>query len=288
MNLFDTSKLNNEDNSLKKTANIQFTTHEFIISKITDMINKDTEGDSLFEEIKNHYTLLLDEIFEKNNINVFKILMNPRVLKALIKVLSNVEVDHKYTTYCNKLCYDYLKQKTRDQYTESLLLKISEIVNDMVIPQLLGIGIPRDIASHMALARYSSASEWVNTKRLNRVIIHTNTDLMTEQKIIDVYLKLYEHVTVLFEGIMFDVLDEFWSEEEEILYSTINLAILDILESMPSGDIKHILTSYINNRNMLYPTNKVRFNIKAISVGDYPRIIEVIDIMENVDNIYIY
>lgn len=292
MDLYNKSKLEPITSSEGRDFPI-FITPELAVKKISDILNSENINESvLFDYISKYYTIILDEVFGKNNPNpsAFKVLMNTKYLEIFLRVLRNVTaIPEKYRIFCNKLCYDYLKHKERpkEKYTESLLLNMSRIVNKSIIPQLLGI-LPEDLASHIALARYSSLNEKVNAKRMNRVIIHSDPEFMTEQRIIDIYGKLFTKVTHLFEGIMFDVLDEFWSGEEELLYSTINLAILDILESMESGDIRKVLVAYCGDRKMMYPESKVRFSIKSISPTDYPRLTYMIEYLEETEQLYFY
>lgn len=280
-----------EDDSISTPISSLFITSEDVICQIKELLNNfdQSKEKDLYNLVSKYYTNIFDETFENNNTDAFNVLMDYRVLSVLLKVFSATVIDDDYRIYCNKLCYDYLKYKnSKEERMERVLLKLSGLVNKDIIPGLLVIGVPEGYASHMALARYSSSEDIVNIKRLNRVLIHTTPELMTEQMIVDIYTRLFKHATPLLEGIMFDVLTEFWSDDEEIIYSTINLAILDILESMTTADICQTIKTYIGDKNLLYPDAKTRFNIKAISVGDYPRIISAIDYLEDVEKLYVY
>lgn len=292
MQLFNSSKLPKSNDPLPASSAAIFATNERVIEWIREIITKqelsETDYKKLISILSKHYTSILDEIFDKENLNAFKVLMHERTLFAFAETLRVIPpLEYRYKIFCNKLCYDYLKQKDRDHKIESILFRISKEINKDIIPKLSSLDIHEDLASHMALAMFSSIEELVNIKRLNRVIIHNDPEFMTEQKIVDIYSKLFTKVTKLFEGIMFDVLVEFWSEDEETIYFTINLAILDILESMPMEEIKSVLISYIGDREMVFNDCKVRFNIKAIS-SDYPRILEAIDHLERFNGLYFY
>ena len=181
-----------------------------------------------------------------------------------------------------------------DAYVKELFFALSKIVNRDVLPGLLGIGIDENLASYIALARYSSLDEKINIMRLNIILMNLDPKCMPEEIIIKIYGKLFDRLSTLFEAIMFTIIDfdddsEITKEQEDILEqnSVISLAILDILESQPSNVIMGVLKSYASDFQLIHGSDakKVRFSLKTIS-SDYYRINTIVEYLE-MDGIYI-
>lgn len=243
----------------------------------------------LFALIKSCYENLLNDIVKEEFRSYINLFTNIRFLTIFIQVMNTVKLPYHSRIHCNKIAYDYLTITRRDPYIEQLLYSLSRTVNRDVIPGLLGIGLPEDLASYMVLARFSSTKELINVKRLNHIIVTSPIHLMTEQTIVWIYEKLFDRVTPLFEGVMFDVVDtNELTEEQQEIYSTISLAALLILNNMPSPDIRKVLISYVGDYMAMYyqPGKKcVRFSVDTLS-SDYKRILDVVELLKR-ENIYV-
>jgi len=243
----------------------------------------------LYNLLKDNHVTILSDLFMNNNMMYLSLITNSKFLTAMIQVMGSIpDISHDITVFCNKLAYDYLTlaDVEKDSYIKQLLFALSKTVNKRVIPSLLGIGIPEDLASYLALARYSSQKEMVNVKRLNLVIMNSSQELMTEQRIVWIYEKLFNKITMLFEATMFDVYkQEELTESMDIIYSTIGLAVIDILNGMPMADIRKVLISYAGDYNALYINSGVKFSIKSLS-GEYQRILDVVELLKE-EQIYV-
>ncbi len=243
----------------------------------------------LFLLVRDSFDSVLKQIFSNKDNDYLKIMTNTKFLIALHQVVSNINLNHTQRMQCNKLAYDYFTSENNDSYIKQLFFALSKSVNREIIGALCSIGLGEDLASYLALARSSSEKEIINVKRLNFIIVSSSVDIMTEQMIIRIYEKLFDSVTPLFEGIMFDGLDmddEYVSESMNLIYSTISLAILEILNNMPSQDIRKVLISYQGDYEALYHQTKPRFQVSAIS-EDYIRILNVIEALKE-EKIFIY
>jgi hypothetical protein len=250
----------------------------------------------MFELVKHSYSNILKNIFSTNDRNYLNMFMTSKFLTVLTQVVNVVQLTPQEKTYCNKLSYDYFTTSNTDPYIRQLFFTLSKSVNKEIIPALLAIGIPHDLAAYMALARYSSIQENVNIKRLNFIICTSNPEIMTEQMIVCIYEKLFDRVTPLFEGIMFDVYEEEeWMLDKSTgdnnvmdIYSIISLAILTILNNMPLADIRKVLVSYTGDFTAIYggDMSLVRFSMKSLS-EDYERILEVVNSLATVEGIYV-
>ena len=234
--------------------------------------------EELYHLVSNTYSYILDEIFISKNMDLIKFLYtNPRFLMTFNNVMSRPDVKLSYLqmVYCNKLAYDYFTAKgDKDDYIKALLINLIKTVNRSVTPGLVGLGLGEELASYLTNARFSSLKEQIQVKRLNLVIINQSTDIMNLQMIINIYGKLFDRITTLFDGIMYDYwpVDQFASKEMEDVYATINVAILEIVNNLPEDIMYHLLKNFYESHQLINLNKKVRFNIYSFCKDDYPRL----------------
>ena len=246
----------------------------------------------LYNIVKASFDSILKDIFDKEDAKYLEVFTTPKFLTVLTQVVSSMQLTDQQRIYCNKLAYDYMTYPHEtDPYVKQLFLSLSRMINRNHISQLMAIGIQEDLASYMALARYSSENEGINVKRLNLIICTSPINLMTLQMIINIYERLFDRATALFENTMFDIYDdeEEWVTEDVMeIYSTTSLAILEIVNNMESEDIRKVLISYTEDFKMLYGANmkNVRFSMKSIS-SDFSRILWVVDKVLKPEGIYV-
>lgn len=254
---------------------------------LDDIINNGTinnySDEQLFILLSNNLRGFLLNIFDKKDQRYIKMIISDRMLRVLIKVVNNIEIDYMNRIYLNKLCYDYLTsdEKSKNVVIDDLIYHLAKITNKKYIPILIGRGIPEKIACYIVLSRWSDNDEMLNVRRMNFVIMTVNFNF-SEQMIVDVYQTLFERVTQLFEATMLDVFDsdeEWYTETIDENYSRISLALLDILDSLPSDSIRRVLDDYNNLYNISYNGYPTRFDLGAIS-SDYANVYGVIKIME--------
>lgn len=242
----------------------------------------------LFNLLKGYFTDILDEIFDSKNQKFVGLFTNPKFISALTQVLYNTELPEKYKRRTNKMTYDYLVLRdNKDSYVEELLMAMAKTANRDKIPKLCALGIPESVASLLVMSRYSSEKEIVNVRRLNHILMSQPVATMTEQKIVDIYLALFNHILPLFEGVMLDVVSpQNMSPDEAEIYGIITLAALDLMNELPLASIKHGLQLFIDDKRILYPDNHLRLNLESCSPHDYPRLLTAIDLLKN-DGVYI-
>lgn len=238
--------------------------------------------------IKDNYSLILSDIFDKKErkeVSKFiKYFTNSKFITCLTQAMYSETPDKRTKMRLNKMCYDYLMLKSdKDDYITSLLMSLSKTVNRDIIPRLCAdIRISEDEASSLAMSRYSSENENTNIKRLNRTLMKMKLADISEQKIVDIYILLFDRVLPLFTGVMLDVSSpQNLSGDAEEIYGLITLAILDIMNELPIADIKRGLILFDEDRKMLYPDASIRMNFKSCSEEDYPRFIRALDELES-------
>lgn len=284
---------NNSQNgvALDFSSNVMMS-DEMLIQSLSN-INALADRDA-YSIIKEYYENVLNIIFDSPDknlktkaINIFTI---PKFIIAMTQVMYTINPNHQVRRQLNKMCYDYLVLESshhKDEYVSGLLMTLSKTVNRDKIPVLCAVPLSEDLASLLALARYSSEKDTTNVKRLNRVLMNQPLDTMSEQKIIDIYLALFDHVLPLFTGVMLDVVSpQTLTESSGEIYGLITLAALDIIEELPMADIRKGLILFDQDRKMQYPDSPLRINLESCSESDYPRLLKAIDALK-AEGVYI-
>lgn len=243
------------------------------------LFNMDKMSDQdLYILVSKTYPYLLDDMIMSKNAELIQFLYtNSRFIMTLNNVLSRPDVKLSYlqTVYCNKLAYDYFTARgEKDAYIRDLLVNLIKTVNRSTTPSLIGLGLNETLVSYLTNARYSSLKENIQVKRLNLIIMNQPSEVMTVQMIVDIYGKLFDRISPLFDGIMYDhwSSEQFMNPEMEEVYATINVAILEIVNNLPEDIMYHLLRNFHETYQMLNTNKKVRFNIYSFCKEDYPRL----------------
>lgn len=245
----------------------------------------DTMSDrEIYELVKEYYETILTTIFESNDKLIRRsfidLFTNAKFILALTQAMYTVTPNDITKKRLNKMCYDYLVISEHDSndYIGGLLMSLAKTINRDKIPLLCAIPLPEDLSSMIALSRYSSEKEVVNVKRLNRVLMNQPVDSISEQQIVNIYLTLFDHVLPLFTGVMLDVESPSNMNQNAMeVYGVITLSILDIMNELPTADIKKGLTLFDEDRRIQYSDKPIRINLESITESDYPRILTAID-----------
>lgn len=248
------------------------------------LFNLDQLSDQdLYNLIHMKYSLILDEMFIAKNGELINFLYtNSRFIMVFTNVLSRPDVKLTYlqTIYCNRLAYDYFTARgDKDKYIRALLLNLVKTVNRSIMPSLIGLGLNEEIAAYLVNARYSSVKENIQVRRLNLEIMKCSPEMMTVQMIVDIYGKLFDRITPLFEGIMYDHYDQFVNQDMEDVYATINIAILEIVNNLPEDIMYHLLKNFKETYDLIHLGQKVRFNIHSFARDDYPRLYNILEML---------
>lgn len=240
-----------------------------------------------FSFVKTNYEMMLSDIFDKKErkerSEFTQYFTDSRFLSIMTQVMYTETPDEKTKRRLNKMCFDYivLKSNNKDPYIVDLVFALSRTINRDIIPILCTIPLSEEMAANIALSRYSSEKENINIKRLNRVLMNQPLDSLSEERIVNIYLKLFDHVLPLFTGVMLDVQSpQNMSSDAEEIYGLITLAMLDIMNELPIGDIKKGLKLFDEDRKILYPDSPLRMNLKCCSETDFPRFVRALDELE--------
>ena len=253
---------------------------QLLWNKLSDIENIDDR--ELYNILSNYLDKILEEIFTNKNTRFISLFTTPKFISTLTQVLYNISVTDSQKKKLNKMAYDYLiKKNDKDEYVSSLLSAMAKVVNRDVIPSLCGLGMPESVAAMLAMARFSNEKDIINVRRLNHILMQQPPESITEQLIIDIYCKLFDHMLALFEGVMLDVVSpQNMSSGEAEIYGLITLAILDIFEALPMDTLRYGLTLFEQDKRVLYSDYHVRINLESCSPQDYPRLIAAIDALK--------
>lgn len=275
------------------SANVLLT-NDMLAEKIKSLDNLSDQD--IYILVRDYYDTILTDIFESKDNNkksdFIDLFMQPKFIIALTQVMYNIppeNITSQTKRRLNKMSFDYLMidENDRDKYISGLLMALSKTVNRDKIPRLCTIPLPEDMASLLALARYSSEKEVLNVKRLNKVLMSQPLTSLSEQKIVDIYLALFEHVLPLFTGVLLDVVSpQNMNSNSSEIYGLITLAMLDIMNELPIADIKTGLVRFEETRQIWYPDSPLRLNLESCSEEDYPRVLCAIDQLKT-EGIYI-
>ena len=266
--------------------------HESLMHTIYDIPN--LSDVQLRNFIQNYYVKILDNVFSgPDRSNHLLCFTDKRFLDAFIDVLQlETFYDTTIIVKCNNICYDYITLPNKDPDIVSRMMKISEIVNRPKMPKLIGFGLRQDVAAFILLARYSSFNLEICVRRVNHILRTQPKVIMNLEMITEIFNCLYSHNDWIaaFQYFMHDVIPEYsennWvTEEIEEIDSTINLAILDILNSEPTMIINDAISNYAEDRKLINGNKPYKFSLMRLS-DDYYRIKNVIEYLKQ-DGIFV-
>lgn len=241
----------------------------------------------LYDVVSKNFSKIIEKIVsEKDILLINKFFRDKRFLLILKQSLSNNNFSDGDRLRINNLIYDYNTQnefKTDDDIV-SILDEISSIINYSILPKILGLGIPKYIALKIVNASKSSFNDIICVRRVDLILYNTSDmKMMNEQTIIDIFTTLFgDRFLKLFEGVLFDSYSDEElqqaTEDSREIYYTINLAIFDIINTLPSYDIEKILMCYNELMSVNYKNKEPR--LRFILSDDFYRINDVIEYLK--------
>ena len=250
---------------------------EYSIDSIYNKIlNNELSDIDIQNIIYRQYTTILDyNLFFKDESRqtMQRLFQNIRFLKNLAMCINALSLNTHQIVFCNKLAYDYIlyckmtvPSANREEIS-TLLTEISYKVNHKDIIALSSI-IGLESAKYLAMARHSSFKEEVNVERVN--ILLSKTHNLGVDTIYEIYIKLFDNISVLFSTTMFSTI---YDEEYKDTYDNITLALICILENMDFDNMREVIKNYsvwydINGRPdvrfSLYNLHESYTNIKSV------------------------
>lgn len=249
--------------------------------------------------VLNNITQLLTSAVDKNP-NSLKIISDRDFLYTILLLMN--ESNPNYNILKEKFTKEYINRFNRvyrayminpaknaifNLDTANLMYQIAFKLNRDVVNKIVTKDLVESNALWIVINRYSSTDERRNIRRAVRAMQHIDRNIMDEDMIVKIFSKLFQdQLTNLFCAVMTDRFDEFDDYNESIVYSSVNIAILKILNTMDYDEIKDILILYARELNE--SGIKGRFSLDTISPDDYGKIVEAKDEIEKVFGIKVY
>ena len=254
--------------------------------KMNDIVEKIENIDKFDEKeikeiiIRQHQMILNYDNFlssKESRSLALKLFTNKRFLICFLDVIRLLSINEHEKICINKLAYDYYCLPDKNEEISNLLFQLTTEVNGKEVVILSGI-LGLSDAKILSMLRNSSFEEAKVVPRVNNFIVQIPYEL-TMKNLADIYCNLFPRVTTLFVQTMLQVKDPGYSIFESKRFDEISIIMLEIVNSMPSSEIKKVLESYAYSLNKLTGNITVRFSIK--NVTRYDRIIRVLKEVEN-------
>jgi hypothetical protein len=267
-----------------------FKTIEYQVSDIVNMIrNIDNYKDQEIKDIisRQHAMILNYDLFLENadtRAQAQYLFTNKRFLSIFVQVIGKFNLTPHEVVCINKLCYDYYILPNKDNEVSELLYQISTIINNNKVIRLSAT-LGMNGAKALAMISNSSLRMEKNIHRINTYLVryhNSGRGILSTQDMINIFCILYENFKDPFVFTMLESKPNNLTEEEETQFDNISMAILELLNSMTSNDMKKILYDYGYTLNMI-SSKAVRFSLKSCS--NYPRIIRMVNTIETEDNV---
>jgi len=248
------------------------------------------------------YNVINNLVISCTDVDYFPVFKIPSVLIAIRMMLSKInEFDSETIINVNHLVRKGIieqEDKSDNNPLMDLYRGIAVEINRDKIKQVLGINMrghsqyeitPR-AAMYICMSRYSAfdRSYITNVMRLNSTLASfSNSNLIfNEQILIDIYEILFDVLTPLVLGTMFDTdiykpgVGEDEVPEARIESASLQVnAVLSILDAQTIPVIENILVTY-NDRfyaQRAGDINNIRASMRSLSPADYPNLSKVVD-----------
>lgn len=286
MELFPSLKKSLESSELSRVNSPELITPIFrsVEYQISTIVEKITNINTLNEEeiksiiVRQHQTILNYDLFlasDESRGYVQKLFTNKRFLQIFLQVIGFLQLPYDEIVCINKLAYDYYIIPDKDPEISDLLLQISYQINNILVIRLSG-KLGMNGARVLSMIANSSFKEEKNIHRINTFLVKYGE--LSVQDIIDIYCILFERFTYPFIFSMLESKPSGLSKSQLICFDNISLALLSILDSMTSEDIKRVLYDYAFTLKLIRNDFSVRFSLKSAKA--YTRIQEVIKEIE--------
>ena len=186
-----------------------------------------------------------------------------------------LDLDRHERICLNKITYDYYILPNKDQEVADMLYRLTTEVNGKEVIVLSGI-LGMHGAQILSMIRNSTFNEEKAVHRVNTFIIRSNLNIDVKQ-VVSIYCCLFERFTNVFIYTMLEPKLSELTTEQYARFDTMSMAIIEMLDSLPSHDIEKVLMDYAFTIQMA-KVSRVRFSIKTIQ--SKPRIITALKIVE--------
>ena len=209
------------------------------------------KDEEVFNILTQEYSVIFSEIFESHSDRFNFLLRSPRFINILTQVVSVNTIPYEDVVHLNSFIYNFLMYTDYNEesyYIRKLLFMLGEALNKKYVSRLIGCDLDITYAIFTVVSLNSSFNPQTNIKRMNFTLA-TMPELLTIQKAIEIYENLFDSVTNLIIGTVFDTgipdsSDKDWVTPQ-VSQSDANIAfaVLSILESLSPYELTKVLES---------------------------------------------
>ena len=261
--------------------------------ELSDIVKKIKNIENLNESeikkiiIRQHSMILNYDLFLMSNEtrqDAQTLFKNEKFLKCFLDVIRLISLSSHEKICINKLAYDYyINPYGCDSRVCDLLYQLTTEVNGREVIVLSGILGLRN-AQILSMIRNSTFNIEKAVHRVNTFLVKCNNDLSVSN-IVSIYCHLFERFTDVFIYTMMESKPNSMTPLMKKKYDNISIAILEMMNSLTSTDIRKVLYDYGYILSMVKVNTKIRFALRTAE--RYNRIISVIKSIEIQDNIKI-
>ena len=292
MSLFPSLQV--EDESFNKLNQLQqgslFHSIEY---ELSDIVKKIKNIDNLDENeikriiVRQHSMILNYDLFLMSNEtrqNAQILFQSEKFLRCFLDVVRLINISSHEKICINKLAYDYyINPNGCNNVISDLLYRLTTEVNGKEVIVLSGILGLRD-AQILSMIRNSTFNIEKAVHRVNTFLVKCNNDLSVTA-ITSIYCHLFERFTDVFIYTMMEPEPISMTPLMKKKYDNISIAILEMMNSLSSHDIRKVLYDYGYILSMVKVNTKIRFALRTAQRCN--RIISVVKSIEIQDNLYI-
>lgn len=246
--------------------------------------NLDSLSDSdLIQIIVNNYKTILSEVVDKRNPLFINLFVNIRFISIFLHSLSMIDdMNTNNIVYINKIIYSYIYTNKNNIgiQQKQLYIDIAKYINRDLIMRLNRLNIEEELATAIALSRRLSNNEYENVVNTLYVIIKSNGayDMFDDNMIDEIISILFNNLTLLIEGVMFNNV-EYTDQNESEIFSRIINSVCRFLNQIPTKDMFMCISSISEDYRTFFRNKGIKptFHLDCLSYEDYPRIIQFLD-----------
>lgn len=269
-----------------KISTIEYNIDSFLKNINDNSLSKVTIQNNIIYGLSSYMNY--DNFQNENNKRFVQLWTNVIFLKNLLEILKNnksilMTVKNTYITTVNKIAYDYYYEQFNlnsnlewKKEVSDLLIEICNTVNyNYIIPMSTIMHL--STASFISMSRFSSFEQKIGIERFNNMIIGSGVSFSVKDIIYIYSLFFSEGFSSLFNVIMTSNSDNIKDSEQLHVYNNISLAVLNILNSIPSKEIYLVLKKY-SLYISFFNIKSTRFSLKNLS-NDFKRVNDVVEIL---------
>ena len=260
------------------------------ISLAESLHNIDTMSDEeVYLLLKQSYPIFLSNAIHSSSLKFLR--RNVKFITILSQVIIEADLTLEQRIYCNAMLYKEMSETTDDTYLQKLYCILGFHANQNMTYKIMNTGVDKTLSIYLAIIRKSSFQMKDNISRLNFAIMCANPEVMTVQRITDIYCVIFNTIEEIKDLFLLTVRDTYvyvtkedWITKD-ILYiaNNMNFAVLSILESLKYDKLRSILKEYANMAIIDdISRSEIRFSFKEINFANFPNIQKaILDIRNN-------